>query len=255
MRWDIHPTLGKKVSFFIDDCVCGLCKLSDLRRWKADSAVNHTYEGICESFVKDQERFLFLPPRLLGYALKEKVWGQFLVDKLRPIVSTEDDEHQGPFWNELELEDESKKLPMSYMQHHKAPSSRIPGQITGSIDAKAFDIIEGKGQGLVILLHGPPGVGKTLTAETIALATGRPLLTVSVAEIGVDYQEAERNLTDVFVDAARWEAVLLMDEADVFAEERNKGEFERNALISVLLRCLEYFSGEALHLSPAKLTY
>ena len=80
----------------------------------------------------------------------------------------------------------------------------------------------------MILLHGPPGVGKTLTAETIALTTGRPLMTVSVAEIGVTAQEAEKSLTPVFADAARWEAVLLMDEADVFVEERTKGDLQRN---------------------------
>ena len=82
---------------------------------------------------------------------------------------------------------------MAYMQHHKAPTPRMPGQAADSIEAKAFDFIAGKGQGLVILLHGPPGVGKTLTAETIALATGRLLFTVLVAETGVEYQEAERN--------------------------------------------------------------
>jgi SpoVK/Ycf46/Vps4 family AAA+-type ATPase len=96
----------------------------------------------------------------------------------------------------------------------------------------------------VVLLHGPPGVGKTLTAETIAMATGRPLLTVSVAEIGVAYQQAEKILTEVFVDAARWEAVLLMDEAEVFVEQRSTQDVERNALVSVMLRCLEYFEGK-----------
>lgn len=74
----------------------------------------------------------------------------------------------------------------------------------------AVDVVEGKGQGLVILLHGPPGVGKTLTAETVALATGKPLLSVSTAEIGIEPKEAERNLTEIFQDASRWEAVLLM---------------------------------------------
>ena len=188
---------------------------------------------------------MFLPPRLLGYALKEKIWGQFLVDKLEPISPVSEESKDGPFWKELQLDEDAKELLMAYMQHHKAPSSSKTGQTSVNKDAKAFDIIEGKGQGLVVLLHGPPGVGKTLTAETIALATGRPLLTVSVAEIGVEYQQAEKNLTEVFVDAARWEAVLLMDEADVFVEERIKGELQRNALVSVLLRCLEYFSGES----------
>ena len=57
---------------------------------------------------------------------------------------------------------------------------------------------------------GPPGVGKTLTAETVALFCGRPLLPVSVAEIGMEPDKAEENLHDIFADAGRWEAVLLM---------------------------------------------
>jgi hypothetical protein len=31
---------------------------------------------------------------------------------------------------------------------------------------RTADVIEGKGRGIVMLLHGPPGVGKTLTAGT-----------------------------------------------------------------------------------------
>lgn len=109
---------------------------------------------------------------------------------------------------------------------------------------ETFDIVEDKGKGLAILLHGAPGVGKTLTAEAIALATGRPLVVVSVAEVGTDAADAEARLSDIFSDAARWEAILLMDEADVFLEARERTENpNRNALVSVLLRCLEYYEG------------
>lgn len=59
-------------------------------------------------------------------------------------------------------------------------------------------------------MTGPPGVGKTLTAETVAIATGRPLLPISVAEIGIEPDKAEKNLVEIFADAGRWEAVLLM---------------------------------------------
>lgn len=41
-----------------------------------------------------------------------------------------------------------------------------------------------------------------------------------------------------------------MDEADVFVGERTKGDLQRNALVSVLLRCLEYYKGMRLHSSP-----
>jgi AAA+ superfamily predicted ATPase len=124
------------------------------------------------------------------------------------------------------------------------------------------DIVEGKGKGLVILLHGPPGVGKTLTAETVALATHKPLMLISTAEIGLEPDDAERNLTNIFEDASRWQAILLMqvnvfppkykhqahdvdrDEADIFLEERRgTRDLQRNALVAVLLRVLEYYEG------------
>jgi SpoVK/Ycf46/Vps4 family AAA+-type ATPase len=46
--------------------------------------------------------------------------------------------------------------------------------------------------------------------------------------------------------ATSWEAIILLDEADVFLETRGTpGEkvFERNALVAVMLRILEYFNG------------
>lgn len=229
------PPLGKKVPFFESGCVCSICKASPLQEWRPDSG---------EEFPADDSRLMSLPPRLLGFSLKDKVWGQFLVDKLKPINFIDDPEHLNPFQHELQLDMESKEQLMALVKYHKATSLRKQAEDRKGIDSKSFDVIEGKGQGLAILLHGPPGVGKTLTAETIAIATGRPLLTVSVAEIGIEPHEAERKMTDVFEDAARWQAVLLMDEADVFVEERVKGELQQNAFVSVLLRCLEYYDGE-----------
>ena len=37
--------------------------------------------------------------------------------------------------------------------------------VRSSMDVKMDDVITGKGNGLIILLHGSPGTGKTLTAE------------------------------------------------------------------------------------------
>ena len=57
---------------------------------------------------------------------------------------------------------------------------------------------------------GPPGVGKTLTAESVALATGRPLLFITVADIGLNPEKVEEDLTQVFKLAASWEAIILL---------------------------------------------
>jgi hypothetical protein len=43
--------------------------------------------------------------------------------------------------------------------------------------------------------------------------------------------------------ATLWNAVLLLDEAEVCLEARNVGQLERNALFSVFLRALEYYQG------------
>ncbi|OBT78513.1 hypothetical protein VF21_00987 [Pseudogymnoascus sp. 05NY08] len=79
------------------------------------------------------------------------------------------------------------------------------------------DIIAGKGNGVILLLHGGPGTGKTLTAE--------------------------KYLTTVLYLGRIWNCVLLFDEADVFLEERTLFDLPRNSLVSVFLRILEYYEG------------
>jgi len=74
---------------------------------------------------------------------------------------------------------------------------------------------------------------------------GKPLLSVGVSDIGIEGDKVEANLQKIFDLAGKWEAVLLFDEADVFLEARGRGEndLRRNAMVSVLLRVLEYYDG------------
>lgn len=41
----------------------------------------------------------------------------------------------------------------------------------------------------------------------------------------------------------RWRAILLLDECDVFLEARSLYDLERNKLVSIFLRTLEYYEG------------
>ncbi|KAI0529920.1 hypothetical protein GGR58DRAFT_277234 [Xylaria digitata] len=106
-----------------------------------------------------------------------------------------------------------------------------------------LSIVKGKGRGLIILLHGVPGVGKTSTAETIAETTGRPLLPVTCGDIGENASMVEKNLEQIFTNSHRWGCVLLLDEAEVFLTKRNLQDLTRNAMVSVFLRALEFYSG------------
>lgn len=59
------------------------------------------------------------------------------------------------------------------------------------------DVIGQKQGGQIFFLHGPPGVGKTLTAEAIAEVLHRPLYYVIMGELGVTPEDLERRLSDV----------------------------------------------------------
>lgn len=104
------------------------------------------------------------------------------------------------------------------------------------------DIIAGKGGGSIILCAGTPGTGKTLTAEVYAEVDQRPLFTVQCSQLGLDPDELEKHLLIAFRRAKRWNAILLLDEADVYVAQRGSN-LQQNAIVGVFLRVLEYYSG------------
>ncbi|KAI0976523.1 P-loop containing nucleoside triphosphate hydrolase protein [Xylaria arbuscula] len=105
------------------------------------------------------------------------------------------------------------------------------------------DLIEGKGNGLILLLHGSPGTRKTLTAESVAEIAEKPLYRVTCADIGTKAEAAEKYLESMLHLGKLWRCVVLLDEAGVFLEQRSQEDLERNSLVSVFLRILEYYEG------------
>ena len=94
--------------------------------------------------------------------------------------------------------------------------------LTAEMDVLADDIIEGKSGGATVLCAGPPGVGKTLTAEVYSEIIKRPLYRVHSGQLGLNVGELEQTLKDVLTRAQRWGAVVLIDEADVYPPARRQ---------------------------------
>jgi ATPase family associated with various cellular activities (AAA) len=104
------------------------------------------------------------------------------------------------------------------------------------------DLISGKSGGTNILCVGKPGLGKTLSAEIYSEVIKKPLYKVHSGQLGLDPTNIEDKLEDVLKRAARWGAVLLIDEADVYIRKRGN-DLEHNGVVASFLRTLEYFSG------------
>ncbi|KAI0376345.1 hypothetical protein F5Y04DRAFT_285993 [Hypomontagnella monticulosa] len=193
--------------------------------------------------VRDvNHRYLLCASVLWGFVLKSRDW-----EKLH-ISHCHEAKIKVTAIDTLVMPEDRKDMIKALVHKFTGPSAR------SSSGAWAADFISNKGEGQIFLLHGSPGVGKTYTAgmlilavvarpECIAEYTGRALLSLTSGDIGTDEVEMEERLSKWFRLAEKWGAVMLIDEADVYLERRMISDLKRNSLVSVFLRCIEYYRG------------
>ena len=58
---------------------------------------------------------------------------------------------------------------------------------------------------------------------------------MTAGDLGITAAEVEKTLGSVLELCQTWDALVLIDEADVFLEARNSSEIQRNALVCVML--------------------
>lgn len=222
------------------DCSCSECVTK--RRAASGNTKWGPYENIDPretptlELVKDgvvsRHRYFLCPRRIMGFDLKSKRWQALDVDCCHePKIKREAIEN-------LVLPNDKLELIKALV--HKFTSSKKANKSDTTWSA---DPIPNKGEGQIFLLHGPPGAGKTFTAECVAEFTERPLLSLTCGDIGTDEYRVEESLSKWFKLAEIWGAVMLIDEADVYLERREVNELKRNGLVSVFLRAMEYYRG------------
>ncbi|KAK2125302.1 hypothetical protein NOF04DRAFT_1348975 [Fusarium oxysporum II5] len=148
------------------------------------SIVSNDYSSTQQSTFLTEEEYIIAIPYVRRFALKSMTWYKLDISNISHMM-----------WNEkllgnLVIQDQEKRLPLALVQDQGSHE-----------DDKFDDFIEDKGKGLILLLAGPPGVGKTPQLN--------PVLT----------EELERPLYRVNAD-----------EADVLLEKRSSDRCASNEL-------------------------
>ncbi|KAK3331865.1 hypothetical protein B0T19DRAFT_354221 [Cercophora scortea] len=190
-----------------------------------------------KKIMEEKEIVRLLPGAVPGFALRNRKWVLLDLNRLGPINK------QGNGWDDLVLPPGHRDMVQAMVETHTQDLGSNKDATVG------MDLVQGKGRGCIILLHGVPGVGKTSTAECVAAHTKKPLYPITcgnwvrTGDIGYRPEDVERNMESHFKLAHKWGCVLLLDEADVFLAKRDQKDVQRNGLVSVFLRILEYYSG------------
>ncbi|PYI36976.1 hypothetical protein BP00DRAFT_491558 [Aspergillus indologenus CBS 114.80] len=191
-----------------------------------------------------EEDLILFPNRVFAFVLKDRKWGArciypgtnariAVIDLNHVDLDAGADQPRDRGWNSLVLPLGHKQMVHSLVQAH----FRHRREEALNRNSQA-DLIRGKGKGLIILLHGAPGVGKTSTAECVAELCNLPLYPITCGDLGITATEVESRLKHIFTQAQKWK----YQQADVFLSQR-ENNVKHNSLVSVFLRVLEYYQG------------
>ncbi|KAK8076950.1 hypothetical protein PG996_003120 [Apiospora saccharicola] len=156
-------------------------------------------------------------------------------------------------FDQLVLPESTKDIVRTFVGTHK------------TTQALGCDFVAGKGRGLVILLSGPTGTGKTLTVESVSDKVKKPLYHLQAGKLGSKPSTVSSSLQEAYRMCEEWDGVLLLDgeqpgfqvsssqlpvltqaptpEADALIRDRDRDTHASEDLCCVLLATLEYYSG------------
>lgn len=166
-----------------------------------------------------EDDIALLPRFMPGFDLERKSWGLFDIDEVEAIKFNEN------AWKHIVLDESSKNV--------------IEG-VVGAFDFSEEAVADEEQAGLVILLHGPTGTGKTATVEAIAEHFKRPLYSLSVYSLPLDTILLVDTLTSRLDAARSWNAIVLIEAGDILMQtQRHEPIMEDHVRISTILEFFE----------------
>ncbi|KAF5973952.1 AAA family ATPase [Fusarium bulbicola] len=196
-----------------------------------------------------------LSPKVHDYSDRFKEYDGILINNYRSFYTTQDTQNRltnrksrPPNSNDAVMNQERLQVQLNDVEHRSPETIRTHAGVLISIDHAQESAPSNESISNLIIARDelktiqvlsnrqtrPPGVGKTYTVEAISEWLHRPLLDLTVADIGTVETLVEGELMKWFDLAEAWNAVLLVDEADIFLERRQNRDLARNGLVSAI---------------------
>jgi hypothetical protein len=146
--------------------------LAVVERPLADAVKDHTSARITD------DEYLIMSDMVYGFVLRTRKWAQLNLAHISNVSYNSD-------VLASTADQSNKKAPKTAFDDlvlppgHKEVILSLVAQHFRDEEHHEVDIFQGKGKGLILLLHGAPGVGKTSTAEGVAQAFKKPLLQIT----------------------------------------------------------------------------
>ncbi|KAL4811700.1 P-loop containing nucleoside triphosphate hydrolase protein [Aspergillus spinulosporus] len=192
--------------------------------WEHDSAF------ISPKNLLTDDDYLICPPALQCFCLgKDDAFVWCAVSDLKDV------QWSPVLFDRLQIPDKQKQILQSVV------TARLSGK-----EAVDFDFIKRNGQGINVLLFGPPGVGKTFTAQAVAEYCQKPLHMVSAAKLLAGEKNPVRleiTLNQIFNIVKCLNMILLISEAELLIQSRALSQEDNQSLVKVFLQKLQSHNG------------
>ncbi|KAH8703647.1 hypothetical protein BGW36DRAFT_423200 [Talaromyces proteolyticus] len=188
---------------------------------------------------------LVCPPKISVYNLRDRTWDKVFVDDISNILFQHD------ILDQLYINNESNKTRILDLVK-SCTTNKMQRSLLLERD---YNVTGHDGNGVVLLIHGDPGTGKTFTATSVAETIQCPILTIastrdtsSVLTASSKPEDLEQFLSRQFHFAQRWGAIVVLEHAEQFLGKKNP----ENTFVT--LRIMDRFSGALILTTHARLS-
>lgn len=150
-----------------------------------------------------EEQLILTTPWVKGFDIAAKEWCLLHVDNLSDM------KWDNEAFDKLALP-KGRKAVLRSLAENRSMSSTAPN------NGRRHKSISGNNHELVVLMFGPPGVGKVSTAKAVAELSRVPLYTIRASDLGPDIWDAKEILENTLKLCHMWNAILLLDKADSY---------------------------------------